>query len=135
MSADTPAVMVRPLPPQAPQPTAGSSAWPLWLAAFAGTVALIWGFETSACRGLVAGAVAAMMRAGFLVLTHLPELGLLVLIFAAHLGMAYLASRRPPFRGRNELLTLALPLASFLLGWALAGTVWVDSGCALHPWR
>lgn len=114
---------------------AASSALVLLVAAFAGTVALVWGYETRACDGVIAGALAAMMRAGFLALVHLPELLKLLMIFFAHLGVAYLAARRPPFHKREELLTIVLPVIGFLLGWLVADMAWFEGRCALHPWR
>jgi len=117
------------------EPGAVSPGWALLLAAFAGTVALIWGFETRACHGVIAGAIAAAMRVSFLTLTHLPELALQALIFAVHLAIGYLAARRPPFRGRAELLPMVFGLASYLVGLYVGGAGWFDSTCALHPWR
>lgn len=124
------------LPPPPSSETGGRSpALALLMAAFAGTIALIWGFETSVCNGIVAGAVAAAMRASFLALTHMPELGLLLLVFGAHLGVAYAATRRGPFRTREELLTMVLPIVSFVFGLLAADTALFVSKCALHPWR
>lgn len=135
MSPDSPKIVDSVPPPHSPERSAGSSALAILLAAFAGTIALVWGFETNACQGFIAGAIAAVMRASFLALTHLPELALLVLIFSAHLGVGYLAARRRPFQGREELLTMVLPIGSFLLGLLVANTAWFASTCALHPWR
>lgn len=114
---------------------ARSRAFALLLAAFGGAITLVWGFETIACKGVVAGAIAAAMRASFLALTHLPELGLQLLIFGAHFAVAYAATRRGPFRAREELLTMVLPVLSFVVGLAAASTIWAESQCALHPWR
>lgn len=122
-------------PPPVPDAPGWSPAGVLLVAAFVGTIALLWGYETRACSGVVAGAVAAAMRASFLALTHLPEFGLLLLVFGAHLGAAFAATRRGPFRAREELLTLVFPMLSFVLGLLAAGTGWFEGQCALHPWR
>ena len=123
--------------PTPPSTGAGthSTMFALLLAAYGGTIALVWGMETEACQGIVAGALAAIMRTTFLALTHPPELLRLLLVFAAHLGLAYLVARRRPFRGREALLTLVLPVASFIIGWYVADLPWFDSRCAMHPWR
>lgn len=120
--------------PQTAEERPGSSALALLVAAFAGTIGVVWGFEANACNGFIAGVVAALMRATFLAFTHPPELILQLMLFAMHLGVAHLVARRRPFRGRQELLAMVLPLASFVVGWAAARTAWVESTCALHPW-
>lgn len=74
------------------------------------------------------------MRATFLAFTHLPEFAFLLMVFAAHLGIARLLARRPPFRGREELLTMVMPLASFAAGLAAADAPFFTGTCALHPW-
>ena len=99
-----------------------------------GTIGVVWGVEANACYGLIAGAVGALMRATFLAFTHPPELMFQLMLFAVHLGIAHLLARRRPFRGREELLAMVLPIASFVIGWAAAQTAWVESTCALHPW-
>lgn len=104
------------------------------VAAFMGTIGVVWGVEANACYGLIAGAVGALMRATFLAFTHPPELMFQLMLFAVHLGIAHLLARRRPFRGREELLAMVLPIASFVIGWAAAQTAWVESTCALHPW-
>ena len=135
MSQDARKVAGSTPPPQTDKPAADSPTFALLTAAFGGTIALIWGFETRACDGIVAGALAAMMRATLLALTHLPELVLLASIFVAHLAVVYLAARCRLFRGREALLAIVLPLASFFVGLFVAGTIWFESTCALHPWR
>lgn len=135
MSSDASKIATPTPPTQSAEQRPGAPAFALLLGAFAGTIALIWGFESRACEGVVAGAFAAMMRASFLAQTHPPELALLVLIFAAHLAIGCLAARRRPFRGREELLAMVLPLASFPLGLLVADSAWFESACALHPWR
>lgn len=123
--------------PTPPSTGAGthSTMFALLFAAYGGTIALAWGLETHACQGIVAGALAAIMRTTFLALTHPPELLRLLMVFAAHLGLAYLVARRRPFRGREVLLTMLMPMASFLVGLLVADLAWVDSRCAMHPWR
>lgn len=135
MSQAVPKVAVASPPTPVGEPGVAAPRIALLVAAFAGTVGVIWGFETRACGGVVSGAIAAMMRASFLALTHPPELVLLALIVALHLAVGYLAVRRRPFRGRVELLPMVFSLASFLLGLSLGGTGWFASTCALHPWR
>ena len=121
--------------PPTPGKGAGSPILALLLAAYGGTITLVWGFETSACQGIVAGALAAVMRTTFLALTHPPELVMLLMVFAAHLGLAYLMARRRLFRGREQLLTMLLPMASFLVGVLVADMAWFEGRCAMHPWR
>lgn len=104
------------------------------MAAFGGTIALVWGFESSACGSLITGAIAAAMRSTFLAMTHLPELALSAALFAVHVGVAHLAARRRPFRGREELLAVVLPLASFPLGLLAHEAALFGTRCALHPW-
>lgn len=134
MSPDTPRVVTGAPPPPRPDEAAGSTALAVLMAASGGTITLIWGYETTACAGVIAGAVAAVMRVTFLALTHLPELVLLATVFAVHVGVGHLAARRRPFRGRGELLMLVLPVASFLLGLLIHDTPWFSARCALHPW-
>ena len=120
--------------PQSRKERTGSSAVALLVAAFAGALGVVWGFEANACNGFIAGAIAAIMRATFLVFTHPPELIFQLMLFALLLAVAHLVARHRPFRGREELLAMVLPLASFVVGWAAARTAWVESTCALHPW-
>ena len=119
--------------PPAPETGIGVGA-SVFVAAFVGTIALVWGYETTACDSVVAGAVGAVLRAGFLVLTDESTLVLFLLVFVACMAMAYVLTRMPPFRGREELLTLLLPSATFLLGLFIPEHVWAGATCALHPW-
>ena len=135
MPQDVPKTPPSTPPPYLAEPAAHSPAFALLVTAFAGTIALLWGFETRACDGIVAGLIAAMMRATFLAFTHLPEFVLLAAVFAVHLAVAHLVARHRPFRKREELLATVLPLASFFAGLFVAGTTWVEGTCALHPWR
>ncbi len=134
MSQELPKAAVAPPRGLVREPGAGSPGLALLLAAFAGTVALIWGFETRACDSVVGGAIAAVMRASFLALTHLPELALMAEIFAVHLAIGYLAAHRRPFRGRVELLPMVIAPASFLVGLFIGSAGWFERACALRPW-
>jgi hypothetical protein len=100
---------------------------------FAATVSAIWGYDAIACKGVLAGAASAIMRAGFLVFVHSPTLLGCVGLLAAFLGVAHWLTRRPAFRKRQELVTFVLPTLALLGGIALG--VWADIGliCALHP--
>lgn len=134
MSSDSPKIEAAAPTPQPAEERTGSSALVLLVAAFAGTISSVWGFEANACNGFIAGAIGAVMRATFLAFTHVPELAFQLALLFIHLGIAHIMARRRPFRRREELLTMVLPIASFVAGWATANTTWVERTCALHPW-
>lgn len=102
--------------------------------AFGATVSAIWGYDTVACKGILAGAVSALMRSGFLVFVHIPTLlaclGLLALFLAAAHGL----TRSVAFKNRQELLTFVLPVFAFLAGLVVAKVLGIAFRCTLYPW-
>lgn len=102
--------------------------------AFAASVSAIWGYDTVACKGILAGAMSALMRAGFLVFVHPWTLFGCIGLFAVFLAAAYALSRSAAFRNRQELLSLALPVLAFPSGLAAAKFSGIAFSCTLHPW-
>lgn len=104
------------------------------VSAFGAAVTALWGYDTVACNGLMAGALSALLRASFLVFVHAWTLAACLGLFLLFLGLAYGLARCGFMRQRQELLTLALPVFAFAAGAASANLGNVGLMCALHPW-
>ena len=102
--------------------------------AFLATVSAIFGYDLIACSGLLAGAISALMRAGFLILVDPWTLVVCLGMLAAFAGIARWLATCRPFRERKELLAFVVPLSAFMGGIAVG--MFSDMGirCALHPW-
>lgn len=104
------------------------------LSAFAATVSAIWGYDTIACNGLLAGALSALTRAGFLVFVHTGTLAGCLGLLALFIVVAHWLTRRRALENRQELVTFVLPVAALLGGLALGMFAHIGLRCALHPW-
>jgi hypothetical protein len=111
-----------------------SNGFVVLFSAIAASITAIWGYDTVACRGILAGAMSALMRAGFLAFVHTGTLLGCIGLFAVFLAAAYGLTRSAAFRNRQELLSLALPVSAFPGGLAAAKFSGVAFGCTLHPW-
>lgn len=102
--------------------------------AFVAAVSALWGHDTVACDGFVAGAFSTLMRAGFLVFvdpwTLVGCLGLLGLL----LGVAQWLVGTAAFRARQELVAFLLPVSAFLAGVAAGMLGGLGVACSLRPW-
>lgn len=98
------------------------------------TVSALLGYETIACNGVLAGALSALLRAGYLVFVHpwtlLGCLALLALFAAIAQGLTCW----PPLRKRKELVAFILPASALLAGLAVGKFAPLGLKCALHPW-
>lgn len=98
------------------------------------TVSGIWGYDAITCNGILAGAVSAVMRAGFLVFVHPPTLAACLGLLALFVGISYSLVASRLFRGRQELVAFVLPALGLAGGVAIGQLGHIGLRCALSPW-
>jgi hypothetical protein len=104
--------------------------------AYASTVAAVWGYNMVACGGVIASVASTLITFCILVFVR-PGIGVAVLlVFACSAGIGLALSAHRSFRERKELLFFLLPVASLLIGTALAMSGEVQVKCpSLGRWR
>lgn len=98
------------------------------------TISGIWGYDAVTCSGIVAGAISAVMRAGFLVFVHPPTLAACLGLLALFAGISYSLVASTLFRARQELVTFVVPVLAFAGGVAIGQFGHIGLTCALSPW-
>lgn len=101
---------------------------------FLATVSALLGYDAIACKGILAGVLSAMMRAGFLVFVHPGTLLVCLALLVLFAGIAHGLTRCVPFRERRELVPLCLAVSALLGGMAVGKFGDIGIRCALHPW-
>lgn len=97
-------------------------------------VSAVWAVEAVACGGLIAGALGALITLCIHALVSLDVTLVVGALFAAGAGAGGLLAAHPWFRPRRELLFFLLPVASLLIGGAVAMSGWIRFECSLGPW-
>ena len=110
---------------------------PWWLfpaMAYSATVFAVFGYNVIACVGFGSGLWWTFATLCWLIF-FVPEMqGTVLLVFACSAGICFVLSKHRLFRERKELLLLSMPIASFLLGFAMAKYAEVRSVCSLGTW-
>jgi hypothetical protein len=120
------------------QTTERHSKLPWWFQpamTYASTVCAVWGYNMAACGGLGAGVLWTFATFGLLVFVRPDVLVAVLLLFALSAGAGLALSAHRLFRGRKELLFFLLPVASVLIGIAVAASGDVHIKCSLGAWR
>ncbi len=108
--------------------------WLLPAMACSATIFAVFGYNVIACGGFSSGLWWTFATLGWLMF-FIPEIqGAVLLVFACSAGICFFLSKHRLFRERKELLFLIMPIASFLLAFAMAKYAEVRSVCSLGTW-
>lgn len=108
--------------------------WLLPAMACSASVFAVFGYNVIACGGFGSGLWWTIATLGWLMF-FIPEIqGAVLLLFACSASICFFLSKHRLFRERKELLFLIMPIASFLLAFAMAKYAEVRSVCSLGTW-
>jgi hypothetical protein len=103
--------------------------------AYSSTVAAVWGYNMVACGGMGLGVVWTLVTFCLLVFVRPEVLVAILVVFACSAGVSLGLSAHRLFSERKELLFFLLPVASLLIGLAVAISGEVHVKCSLGAWR